>query len=562
MDSTRNITRIIALGGLAALIVLSGAGHSLAAERSQGPSAEGVSPPPLALSTTPELPAGETDYGAATKKHKINLWPFLYYQQDPVGQTKEFNLLGPFIRFGETPKESYFALSPLYYTRTEKKTKDAEADFLWPYGSFKRRGGDEETRLSPFFESDKDDSPRWGLFPIYGGRSSKGESYGGVFPFFGTIKERFGQDEGSFVLFPLFAQSRRDDTTTTHVLWPFFSSTQGTETEGFKAWPFFGWKKDKGRSESSFAMWPFWVERRRGLDTDNPERFWMLFPFYGETKSPERDGFTALWPFINYAKDKKHDYTTFSLFPLLTIVHGSDREAFKLLPLFGYEKTKSNESSFLVAPFIYGTKSLRSRDFTERQTRWLFFSKDRERTWTKTGETAKLFHFWPFIHYKKSRQGAVQVAFPSLFPVVSDKFQRNWPFLTLYGYRRTPDGSESSSILWNLFSSQKDDSSSSWELAYLLDYSEDEASEVKEFSFLKGLFSYRSSEEGNRYGFLYLPWGITTHPKEAPETTVAAKEPPKPEEPEKTAAVIKISEPELPLIKSPPRQRLIFESVH
>lgn len=545
MALCRKFRPLLAAGAAAALLLVSPAGGS-AAEPANPPLGKGSSSPPLAVSTTPAPPARQPLADAAVKKERINLWPLFYFQHDPLRKTKEFNVLGPIIRFGETPEDSYFALSPLFFSQTNKKTGDAVTDFLWPYGAFKRRGGEEETRLSPFFESDKDDSPRWGLFPIYGGRSSKGESYGGVFPLFGTIKERFGQDEGSFFLFPLFAQSRRDETTTTHLLWPFFSSTKGPEAEGFKAWPFVGWKSEKGRKESSFAFWPFWVERRRGLDTDNPERFWMLFPFYGETTSPERDSMVALWPFIHYAKDKKHDYKTFSLFPLLTVTQGDDREAFKLLPLFGYEKTANSKSSFLVAPFIYGTKSLNSRGYTERRTRWLFFSKDNERTWTEKGETSKLTHVWPIVHYKKSRKGEVQVAFPSVFPLVSEQFQRNWPFFTLFGYRRDEAGRVDSSFMWKLFTYEKNEHSSSMGLAFIFDYSKNLTADTKEFSLLKGLFSFRTSPKGNRYSFLYLPWGIKTGPPKAAATTVAAQ---------------KAHEPEPPKTKKKIRQRIIFESI-
>lgn len=543
----------MALGLVAAASVFFSAAGALGAEpKTKAPEGAAQAPAPLAVTTTPELPAAPARQDATGHKERVNLWPFIYYSYDPARGEKQLNFLGPIIRSGESGGESFFALSPLFFSTTNKKTGDATTEFLWPYGSSKRREGEERSRLSPIFESEKDDSPRWTLFPIFGGRSSKGEPYGGIFPFFGTIKERFGQDEGAFLLFPLFAQSRRDDAVTTHILWPFFSTTKGSEEEGFKLWPFFGWKNEKGRMESSFVMWPFWVERKKGLDSENPENFWMLFPFYGQTTSPERDSWVALWPFIHYAKDKEHDYSTFSLFPLLTVAKGSDREAFKLLPFFGFEKTKSSESSFIVAPFIYGTKSLRSRDYTESETRWLLFSKERERTWTKTGETAKLTHFWPFVHYKKSRKGAVQVAVPSLFPVVSESFQRNWPILTLFGFQKDADGKETGSVLWNLFTFEKDDHSSSMELAYIFDYSADEAANTKEFKLLKGLFGYRASEEGNRYSFLYLPWGITTGPAEKPPAPlpIIAKKPEEPNPPPEMEAKKKV------------RKRIIFESVH
>lgn len=531
------------------LLLLLTAWPGLAAEPQKAPPAEGTPVPPVALSTPVPSPHSR-DKGVVSKTKRLNLWPFLYYRHDPVGDTYQFNLIGPMLRFGGTPEEETFALSPLLFSRKDKKTGDSVTEFLWPYGHFKSEGGETETRLLPFLEGDKDESPSFGIFPIYGGRSSKGEGYGGIFPIFGTIKERFGQDEGSFFLFPLFVRSRRDDTTTTHLLWPFFSSTLGPSEDGFKAWPFFGWRNEAGRMESSFVLWPFWIERRRGLDTDNPEHFRMFFPFFGRTTSPKRDSWVALWPFFHSAKDKEHGYSTFSLFPLLTVTRGADREGFKLLPLFGYEKTKRSRSFFIVTPFIYGARDLQAGGYREKRTRWLFFAKDRQRTWDKDGATSRLTHVWPIGHYKKSRSGAVNVAFPSVFPIVSESFQRNWPYLTLYDYRRDEVGRVTSSFLWNLFTYEANDHSSSMELAYIFERSSDREAGTKEFSLFKGLLAYRRLPDRTRYSFLYVPWEIKRAGAETPATPTLAAKKPQPTEPHAPKAA-----------ERKVKQRITFESI-
>lgn len=541
---------ILLAGAWALALLLVAAGPGRAAESQKAPGGEEAAPPPLAVSATPVQPPSSSDEELASEEKGLNLWPLLYWRHNPIRGTTRFNLLGPIIRIEETPKEKSFALSPLYYRRENKETGDVVSEFLWPYGSFKRKDGEEETRLSPIFESDKDESPRFDIFPFYAGRSSKGEAYGGLFPIAGTFKERFGQDEGSFFLFPLFAKSRRDETTTSHVLWPLFSSVTGPEEEGFRAWPFFGWHKEAGRRESSFALWPIWNVSRKGLDTDNPENFWMVFPFFGQTTSPKRDSWVAFWPFLHYAKDKEHDYSTFSLFPLLSVTRGADREAFRLLPLFGYEKTKHSQSSFLVAPFIYGTRDLEVRGYKEKRTRWLFFSKDRQRTWTDKGETSRQTHVWPIVHYQRSRSGAVEVAFPSVFPLVSDQFRRNWPFLTLYDYRRDEAGRVTSSVLWNLFNYEADDHSFSMELAFLFEYASDQAAGTKSFSLLKGLFAYHHAPDRSRYSLLYIPWETERALAGPPATTTVAAKKAQPAESASTTEG-----------KPSVRQRIIFESI-
>ena len=140
------------------LLLLLTAGPGLAAEPQKAPPAKVTPVPPLALST-PVPPPPSRDKGVVSKTKRLNLWPFLYYRHDPVGQTYQFNLIGPMLRFGGTPEENTFALSPLLFSRKDKKTSDSVIEFLWPYGRFKSEGGETETRLLPFLEGDKDESP-------------------------------------------------------------------------------------------------------------------------------------------------------------------------------------------------------------------------------------------------------------------------------------------------------------------------------------------------------------------------------------------------------------------
>jgi hypothetical protein len=196
-----------------------------------------------------------------------------------------------------------------------------------------------------------------------------------------------------------------------------------------------------------------------------------------------------------------------------------------------------------VAPFVYGTRSIRTRDYTETRTRWLFFSKDRRKVWAREGQSSRFTHFWPFLHIRKDRSGSLEAAFPSVFPVLLEKVERNWPFFTLFRYERDHQGRVDASFLWNLFTYEADEHSSFMELAYIFEYSTDKRIEAQSFSLFKGLFAYRRLGDRTRYSFLYLPWGIETGP------AVAQK--PKPRVITTAGTTARKT-----------RQRIIFESVH
>lgn len=93
----------MALGLVAAASVFFSAAGALGAEpKTKAPEGAAQAPAPLAVTTTPELPAAPARQDATGHKERVNLWPFIYYSYDPARGEKQLNFLGPIIRSGES----------------------------------------------------------------------------------------------------------------------------------------------------------------------------------------------------------------------------------------------------------------------------------------------------------------------------------------------------------------------------------------------------------------------------------------------------------------------------
>ena len=113
--------------------------------------------------------------------------------------------------------------------------------FLFPLG----KSTEEKSYFFPVYTRHKgEDGHDVGLFPFFWGESGE-KSYGGVFPVYGKLYNRYRRDEIGFFLWPLYGYSIGDGTTRTNVVWPLFSFYKGHQ-EGFKIGPLYG-AADMGR---------------------------------------------------------------------------------------------------------------------------------------------------------------------------------------------------------------------------------------------------------------------------------------------------------------------------
>jgi len=450
--------------------------------------------------------------GTDASRKRINLWPIFYYDSGRKKGETEIHAIGPFYTYKEDSEKEEEGFSPLFYKIQEKETGDKAVDFLYPLGKYRRREGRKDIRLTPIFSSKKRKDEKFMLFPFYRGTTKKGESYGGVFPLYGTAKDRFGVKEGRFFLWPLYSSSVKDDAKTTNLLWPVFSFAKGENRSKFQFWPLYGHNEKKGYYDKKFVLWPLFFSEKTALNTENPTAHKMFFPLYSHVESPQVSSTTYLWPFFTHTSNRAKGYDTKSFFPIfsktVSTTEDSDRKAFHIFPLFGYRENKNIKKKFFLVP-LYWSQEYQDQEtgYREKSNRCLFINKYKTKEWTKQGKSAREVHFWPVYNYRRQRDDTTQLYFPYLFPLRDSGYEKNFPFLILYRYTKDEAGS-SWDLLWKLINGEKSDNASRFEIAYLLDYEKKNAGDNVGFQLLKGLFTYKRDLDKKKIYLFYLPWGL------------------------------------------------------
>lgn len=444
-------------------------------------------------------------------RKRVNIWPLYYYENKKDKGTTEMNFLGPFFTYKEDRKTKESGFSPLYYKIEDKKSGTKTTDFIYPLGKSKIRDGEKDIRLSPLLSSKKRENESFTLFPLYTGKTAKGEGYGGIFPLYGTVKERFGMDEGRFFLWPLYSSSTKDNVKTTNFLWPIFSFSKAKGQEKFQIWPFYSRKKKEGYYDKKFVLWPLFFSEETGLNTDNPTKTKMFFPLYLSIESPQMTSKTFLWPIFSHTINKAKGFENHSVFPIFSktvaTTEGSEREGFRIFPIFGKRKAEGYKKSFFLAP-LYWSEVQEGTNYQETTKRWFFINKSETKLWTNKGESEKEIHFWPAFNYRKKRDDSSKLFFPYLFLLQDEGFERNFPFLILYHYEKDKEGTASWDLLWRFMSGERSDRGSRFEISYLIDYEKDRKDDRVDVSFLKGLVSYSNYSEKKYLSFFYLPFGF------------------------------------------------------
>ncbi len=221
-------------------------------------------------------------------EQRLNLSPVFFYSDNPKTEQSRFEVLGPLFSRDRAGSDYLYTVAPLFYYLSRGNT--IESEFLYPLGQYKSGSSDTRFNIIPISRLRQDVIPEgasnWQFFPFYGGRTSKGEGYGGMFPFYGTFKERFGRDQAMFVLWPVYSRSIEENTYRYSILWPFFSYSTGGE-DALAFWPFYGKIITPGKSEKHYVLWPIYNYQKLGLDTDNPRTLKTVLPFYARETSHE-----------------------------------------------------------------------------------------------------------------------------------------------------------------------------------------------------------------------------------------------------------------------------------
>ena len=423
---------------------------------------------------------------------------------------------GPLFFAQQTGSQWQWGLPPLFcYTRTPD-VDWTESEILYPLFTWRRFGTEYRVQffqLLSFSGGKTQAGPGtrlFTLFPFYFQRRSEDPklNYTAAVPFYGHLQDRLFHDDIKFVLFPLYAETRKKEVVTDNYLYPVVHLRSGGGVTGWQIWPVAGVEQKKpglrtnvlgdlevtGGYNRFFAVWPWFLKDQSGLGTTNREDRLLAAPFYSRLRSPLRDEDCYGWP-IGYWRTEdrgKNCRERDFLWPLFEVARG-ERTVTRVFPFYSRAAGYGLENDFYLWPLY---KSLRAQTpAMERQrVRLAFFLySDIRETNRQNGESLRRVDFWPFFTYsrdmeQKQRLQVLSVLEP-FFPnnrSIERGYSQIWSVWRTEKDVRT--GLASQSLLWNL-------------------YRRESGPRSKKYSLLFGLFQYQSDNKGANWRVCHITIG-------------------------------------------------------
>jgi hypothetical protein len=158
--------------------------------------------------------------------------------------------------------------------------------------------------------------------------------------------------------------------------------------------------------------------------------------------------------------------------------------------------------------------------YKEVLDRYLLLSKVQTRQWKLEGREERRLRVWPLFYYRQEYEAGAYVYWPCIIPLDFEGFERNWvPVLSLYEYRRNPQGASESKFLWGFYVHRQNALRELYELSFFFTYYK--AEDLSYFSLLHGLLEYRSEGPKRALRLLYSPWPIEWEKSPALQGAVA-----------------------------------------
>lgn len=395
--------------------------------------------------------------GLGTEQH---LAP-LYTRVSPAGGGVDTELLGGALRSRSEPytgRTVEWAFRP-FFSMWPKRGSDYEAHALPPFGYWKREGLEKVWRFLPLFRyasglrPDAQGRERWtwsllALPAIYMARDEEGRRVTVFFPFGGSTGKFLGFDEIEFVLFPIWARTRRAERIEYHFLWPFFAWTNGAEGRSWRVWPLIGRNHWEGHYDRWFLLWPFlhWQTNRELYGEDQEEHRWMAWPFLGRSRRAGYTSTTFLWPFFGYAEHESNGYWSWDgPWPLVRLLEPGETDGprrRRFWPFYSRYEGDGLESTWYLWPFVNRRHEHYGDHDSDSSLVIPFWHADddvfRDEDGTERRESYR--RLWPLYRVHRG-EDSLDFAAPALnplwrMPVMEYHYAWLWQ---LYTYRREAD---------------------------------------------------------------------------------------------------------------------------
>ncbi|HTQ32349.1 MAG TPA: hypothetical protein VMI53_14145 [Opitutaceae bacterium] len=393
--------------------------------------------------------------GACAHAAEHNLWPFWVEEKDASDRVTEWQAAGPLGFQKSTGDGTAGGFRPLYVWKKNAAGETTQTAVLYPL--FIYRAGPAGVSWS-VFSLINNMSPRPGsddryhafdLWPFYFSRQTgdPATSYRALFPVAGTMKNRFGQDEWKFYLFPLYGRFEKNHVVTTTAPWPFVKIMQGEGNKGFELWPLFGRRAKAGAYREQYYLWPFIYKNEHALWKPQPEVKLGVLPFYTREQDADSVSEDYLWPFFGYT-DRTAPYRyreTRYFWPLFVQGRGDGHYLDRWGPFYTHSIIADRDKTWLLWPVW---RQIRWNEAGLVQTKttvlyFLYWSVEQRSPAHPELAPARRTSLWPLFTVWNSagrRQVEVLSPFESFFSSNETVRLAYSPLFAIYRYdRRGPD---------------------------------------------------------------------------------------------------------------------------
>lgn len=369
------------------------------------------------------------------------------FSYESQGEDYSIKGIGPFLDVSQT----HDALRPLYYRDTHQDT----TYFLYPLG----KRTPEHSYFIPFMRSTEDEShSHFDIFPYFSG-TYEDRTYRGIFPLYGHMYHRYGWDEASFFLWPLYSKTERFGEETYSFLWPIFSYKKNSLT---KIFPLYGWEKTTD-SEYFFFLWPFFHYERGSSGS-----MVAALPLFRYEHGPTHWNASFLWPFFTYNRDDASNHSSADFpWPLIRTASGGYEET----RIFPFYLKKEEGPSYRIRSVLWPLWTERSSSTgkpgnEEQVTSVLILNRLTERS-APDGTRSRSFTLWPLVHLAREQDRSAWY-FPAIIPFYHDEvFLKTWGECLTLAQGSSDEISSRLSILWDSFLWEKGPDTSRWSLLFL-----------------------------------------------------------------------------------------------
>lgn len=395
-----------------------------------------------------------------------NWWPLKVEQDAQPGPSNDWLALGPLGFLQSLPAgRSATGVRPFYVLRRDASGQREGGSALYPLFRWEHQPNGLSWTVLNLVNHRRVDGPgeaadlrSLDVWPFYFSRQT-GEpstSYRAVFPIYGDVPQRFGQDRWKWVLFPLYGRFEENGVTTTTVPWPFIKVLRGDGNHGFELWPLAGRREKPGVYRAEFALWPLLYRSVSGLDQPEPQVQAGFLPFYALDRRPGYVSETFGWPFWGYVhRTEPYAYHARHYFwPIWVQGRGDDRYVNRWGPFYSHSNIKGLEKRWVLWPFWHHrTWTEAGLEHERRQFLYFLYYSNLQRRPNSTAGEAEKTHLWPLISAWDNGAGRKQVQMPSPLEVFfpnNEHVRLTWsPLFALYRFNQTAPGEVRHSLLWD-----------------------------------------------------------------------------------------------------------------